>query len=233
MDWEDYWSLFSTVIECDTALNDAERSVLLIKAMGSTKAREIATAAAQNTPKYDSAVNSLKRYYGKPRAVYPYHISSFFHGKAYEYSQSDIQDALSFSKKHLSGMKRCGGDTLSQVAAAWLQQRFTGTLAYEWDVHSSDITEPPTEEKLFECLEFHLTTLTVRETAQPHQKKLRTDYKRSSSPPRSEAETTSKHSGCLLCPGQFHGLFNCPVFTEMSVSKRQAHVKSHHLCIIA
>ncbi len=66
LDWEDFWSLFSTVIERDTALNDAECSVLLIKAMGSTKAREIATAAAQNTPKYDSAVSALKRHFGTP-----------------------------------------------------------------------------------------------------------------------------------------------------------------------
>ncbi len=143
-----------------------------------------------------------------PRAIHPYHVSSFFHGKAYEYSQVDIQDALSFSKKHLSGMKRCGGYTLSQVATAWLQQRFTGTLAHEWDVHSSDITEPPTVEKVFEFLESRLTTPTVRETAQPHQKNFKTL-------PSSEAKGTSKHSGYLLCPGLFHGLFNCPVFTEM------------------
>ncbi len=84
-------------------------------------------------------------------------------------------------------MKRCGGDTLSQVAAAWLQQRFTGTLAHEWGVHSSDITEPPTVEKVFEFLEPCLTTLTVRETAQLHQKKFKTEPS-----PRSEAKTTLK-----------------------------------------
>ncbi len=40
----------------------------------------------------------------------------------------------------------------------------------------------------------------------------------------------SKTSSCSLCPGQSHGLYNCPVFIEMTVSKCQAHVNSHHLC---
>ncbi len=62
--------------------------------------------------------------------------------------------------------------------------------------------------EIFEFLESRLTTPTVRETAQPHQKNFKTL-------PSSEAKGTSKHSGYLLCPGLFHGLFNCPVFTEM------------------
>ena len=127
-------------------MNDVETSVILIKAMGTSRANEIATAVVQNFPKYESAVRFLKRTLGNLRAIYPHHVTSFFRSKNYVYTQADLQEAITFGMKNLNGMKRCKGDELSHVAAAWLQQYFVGTLAQKWDIFTADLNESLTVE---------------------------------------------------------------------------------------
>ena len=63
LNWKDFWALFSSRLEKEPGLTDADKSYLLLEAMVKPKAKERAQAALAHTSTFKEAVDSLRQYY--------------------------------------------------------------------------------------------------------------------------------------------------------------------------
>ena len=57
--WKDFWALFSSRLEKEADLTNADKSRLLVEAMADTKAQQRAEVAIAHNASYDDAVKSL------------------------------------------------------------------------------------------------------------------------------------------------------------------------------
>ena len=67
--WKDFWALFSSRLEKEHDLTDADKSCLLVQAMADTKAQQRAEVAIAHYASYSDAIKSLKIYYEDNRLL--------------------------------------------------------------------------------------------------------------------------------------------------------------------
>ena len=71
--WKDFWALFSSRLDKELELTDADRSCLLVEVMADTKARQRAETAIAHTTSYGEAVEVLHKQYKDNRLLFAYH----------------------------------------------------------------------------------------------------------------------------------------------------------------
>ena len=71
--WKDFWALFSSRLEKEPDLTDADKSCLFVEAMAGTKAQQRAEVAIAHNASCNDAVKSLKIYYEDNHLLFRHH----------------------------------------------------------------------------------------------------------------------------------------------------------------
>ena len=131
LDWHDFWKLFSSILDRETDLSDAECICLLVKAMKGQDALDVAWRAAAKSDSYHEVTDALKQRYEQNQVVFPQHLRTLLSKRKVSYMRKDLQETRERWSQHRRGLLHCGGYTAGQILAAILEDFFDDTLSHE------------------------------------------------------------------------------------------------------
>ena len=109
LDWKDFWGVFSSIIDKETSLSDAEKICHLTAVMQSKELKELVQRAAGSTDVYAEVVDELKKRYDKCKVVYLHHVGRILSRGAVHYTRRSLSDSLEFIRRHKQGLERNNG----------------------------------------------------------------------------------------------------------------------------
>ena len=109
-------------------------------------------------------------------------------------------------------------------------------LQIEWEVHSKESRNVPPVEEFLEFVMFRTevhsnqSQPTKAADVKPERDHKQQQRHRAVVHLSTNGPTTTFKYECILCPPDKHPLYLCPKYNSMTVTQRQAHMKTHRLC---
>ena len=152
-DWNGFHDLFTAALKSQGDLCDAERMCLLLDSMQTPAAREIVESyRSQGEGSFHAAMEHLKRTYGAPSVLYPYHVREVVKKDSYDYDGSVVPKIRKRVLIQQEAMERLGGGTLPHFLVALVAEDFSPKLLDEWSKYTSHLKRLPITEDLLEFL---------------------------------------------------------------------------------
>ena len=107
--WKNFWALFSSCLDKETGLTDADKGCLLLEAMVELKARERAEAALAHTRSYDEAIVSLRDYYENNRLLFSHHFDVLTQTEVFKDTVEDLDNLEDKCKASVQGLQSAQG----------------------------------------------------------------------------------------------------------------------------
>ena len=238
LDWKDFWRIFSSIIDKETSLSDAEKICHLTPAMQNKESRVLVQRAAGSMDVYAEVVDELRKRSDKCKVVYLHHVGHILSRGAVHYTRKSLRDPLEFIRRHKQGLERNQGHTLEQFLAAFMELRMDDECKRHWGVFNTKSKLPPTLEHLCEFLEERMSTLPeesstlskrVHKPNAPSFKNTSAKGQDSSRPTVFQAREKSLEE-CPVCGDRSHYIYHCSAFRGLEIDRRSAVACQHKLC---
>ena len=237
LQWKDFWRVFSSVMDKETTLSDAEKICHLTTAMQSPEAKTVVRRAAGATDSYTEVVEALKERYDRCKTVYLHHIKKIESQGPIAYNHASLRESLGFIQDQYQGLARNKGPSLEQYLAAHVELLMDDTCKSHWGVYSAKINLPPTLDDICGFLKERMYTL-PEEASPSATKPIRavsaatktTTSKLADTRPTVLHTQERSSSGCVVCGDQNHYVYQCPTFHSYNVPKRTDVMNEHQLC---
>ena len=118
--------------------------------------------------------------------------------------------------------------------------RLSKPMQSEWELYTKEVKRVPPIEEFIEFLRFRADALTSTKSSdhKPRPTELKPQQQprkhraaiHSTTPCSTNGPTSGFRYECQLCPGNKHPLFQCSIFSNMSVSQRGDYIRSKKLC---
>lgn len=137
--WRSFWSLFDAIMKKNPHLTPESQRVLLLEAMDSPEATELAREALS----YEGAAARLRKNYENDTELHTHHVTCLLQPETFKNTRSDLKKLLHRIEKHTEGIRSSNGYTLDQVLATHLSTLLSPPLLSEWKKKSGKLTTPP------------------------------------------------------------------------------------------
>ncbi len=129
LDWASLWEQFTTAVDSNTTLSEADKLTYLRAAIKGKEAIEIVSASTAKYNDYSTIVGLLKKRYEKRRLVHRLHVKALTQHQAKTNSYEEISKLHVTWKKHLAGLHDSGqyevGAVLTSIAVSNLIHELT------------------------------------------------------------------------------------------------------------
>ena len=98
LDWKDFWRIFSSIIDKESSLTDAEKICHLTAAMQSKESKELVQRAAGSTDVYAEVMQELVKRYDKCKVVYLHHVGHILGKDTMHYTCRSLRESMEFIK---------------------------------------------------------------------------------------------------------------------------------------
>ena len=237
LQWKDFWHVFSSIMEKETTLSDAEKICHLTTAMQSPEAKTVVQRAAGATDSYAKVVEALEERYDRCKTVYLHHVKKIESQGPIAYTHASLRESLGFIQDRYQGLARNKGLSLDQYLAAHVELLMDDTCKSHWGVYSAKNKLPPTLDDVCGFLKERMYTLPEEESpsVMPSKRATTTTAKTTTSKPADTRPTVlltqeRSSSGCVVCGDQNHYVYQCPTFHSYDVPKRTDIMNQHQLC---
>ena len=235
LDWKDFWRIFSSIIDKESSLTDAEKICHLTAAMQSKESKELVQRAAGSTDVYAEVVQELVKRYDKCKVVYLHHVGRILGKDTVHYTRRSLRESMEFIKRHKQGLERNQGPSLENFLAAFMELRMDDECKSHWGVFSAKTKLPPTLDQVCEFLEERMDTL-PEETTSRKTPKTNTSTKappfrgQDASRPAVFQAKEKATEACAVCGDKSHSIYQCPSFKDVDLDKRTSLVRQQRLC---
>ena len=141
--WKDFWTLFTSRLDKEPGLTDADKSCLLVEAMADTKARQRAEAAIAHTTTYNDAVTALKKYYEDNRLLFGHHYDELHQVDNFKDTVEDLDRLETRINASVRGIEASNGYSVSQYTVAALERMMSPGLSRQWKQYTHELQDPP------------------------------------------------------------------------------------------
>lgn len=218
--WRDFWELFSTLIKKYPTMDDTEKNLHLVQAMGDDEAKRNAEKAVALSNTYDEAVRRLKHIYERNRIVHTRHLTELWKKDCYSKKRKDLKRGLDRLQMHKRGLNQAKGYTADQMVAARFEELMDHELVSEWRKYTAKDVQPPTALQLEAFFEEQID----QAPDDPAELKDREARPKRRQSPRPSAKTVlhTQPSGadkCSVCAAN-HVIYSCPQFKDKTPQQR-------------
>ena len=229
LQWWDFWSLFSDIIDKEKSLMDSEKICHLLSSMKGSDVQDLAQCVAAHSRGYADLVKALQDCYGQQHTVYQHHVHELLAKRKYDYNQADLQELVDHFKAHQSGFSRNNGSTLDQVMVAIYEEFLGEETLKEWHIYSAKTKEPASAEQFLQFIEERVNAFPMVHAKKPI---IKPCAHRASDAKAfvMQAKSSSVELSCPACDGAPHSLFQCSTFKSWDQERRHRLVKRIKLC---
>ncbi len=223
LDWAPFWEPFTTAVDSNTTLSEADKLTYLRAAIKPWEAIEIVSASTAKYNGYSTIVGLLKKRYEKRRLVHRLHVKALTQHQAKTNSYEEISKLHVTWKKHLAGLHDSGQYEVGAVLTSIAVSNLNHGLYDKWLTFTQERKEIPDIEVFLDFLEERMDT-TAPST--PSSKQHSHQHKR----PRAMVHSTSVDKTCGFCKVESHPLYLCSAFKGLSLDQRNDSSESLKLC---
>ena len=139
--WKDFWALFSSRLQKEPGLTDADKSCLLVKA--DSKAQQRAEATIAHNTCFEGDVKSLKVYYEDNCLLFKHHYDEVHKLDSFKDTIEDLDRLENRIQSAIRSMESSNGYSGPQLLVAALEKLLTPGLARQWRQFTHDHDDPP------------------------------------------------------------------------------------------
>ena len=107
--WKDFWALFSSRLEKEPGLTDADKSCLLVEAMADSKAQQRSEATIAHNTCFEGAVKALKVYYEDNHLLFKHHYDEVHKLDSFKDTVEDLDHLENRIQTVIRGMESSNG----------------------------------------------------------------------------------------------------------------------------
>lgn len=223
--WLNFYDVFNSVVHSNSDLPDIQKFQYLKTSLTGDAATLIHSLQI-SSDNYGVAWNLLKeRFENKPRIIYN-HIKSLFDIEpVLKESHISLQQLINNTLKHVRALNTLGEPTQhwDSILIYLISSKLDYASKRDWEKLKVDLTEKPT---LNDFINYVMKKCQMLETISSSNKRLFDKSKNYSS----VHASISRDSKCKICSKDFHPIYCCKKFIEMSVPMRIKEITRLHLC---
>lgn len=110
--WKSFWSLFDAIMKKNPHLTPESQRVLLLEAMDSPEATELAREALSYNSTYEGAAARLRKNYEDDTELHTHHVTRLLQTESFKNTRTDLKRLLHRIEKHTEGIRASNGYTL-------------------------------------------------------------------------------------------------------------------------
>ena len=231
--WKSFCNLFSSNIERELDLSDADKSCLLLNAFVNPESKSLAQGAIGCPKTFDEALVIIREHYENNRILFRHHYESFHQA---EHFSCKVEDTVKFKTKITTaarGMEEAKDFTTGHMMVEAAMDMLEKHLMLIWMEFTHKLKDPPDLDTFLSFLDYLRTIIPLsRHTLAPPERPVRhkqqTPKKAALKLQESYTSKGTHKISCILCNAD-HLLFACTDFKALSVQERWTNVKQHRL----